>query len=120
MKYIYLIVLICLVLYFLGFIVIGLIKISTGNYTIVSDRVVKKLNKRYSVTIFSTARPYTLVFSQYGKYGIPGKSYSWSKSFKENDNYIYKTTNINDEFYIVRVGKFNVTAYNKNLFTLDE
>ena len=120
MKYMILMALIAISVYAIAFIVFGLIKVSTGNFTIVSDKVVKKLNKRYGLTIFITQRPYTLVFLKYGKYGIPGKSYTWSKIFKENDSYIYKTTNINDEFYIVRVGKLNVIAYNKNLFTVDE
>ena len=119
-KYIFLIGLIALSIYAIAYIVIGLIKVSLGTFTIVSDKVIKKLNKRYGLTIFTTQRPYTLVFSKYGKYGIPGKSYTWSKAFKENDNYIYKTTNINDEFYIARVGKSNIIAYNKNLFAIDE
>ena len=101
------------------YIIISLLRISLGNYTIVSDKVVKKLDKRFGLSIFTVKRPCTFVFSKYGKYGIPGKNYTWSK-IKQSDRKVYTTTNINDEFYIVRVGKYNAVAYSKNLFTTED
>ncbi len=100
--------------------VIGLIKVSTGHFTVVSDKVVKKFHKKIGTTIFTPFRPHMLIFSKYGEYGIQGKNYTWSARFKETDDCIYKTTTIGEEFYIVRVGKRNVLAYSKNLFTTEE
>lgn len=106
-------------MYIMFYVVSGIMKANIGKFTIASDIVVKKYNKRISTNPLLN-RPYTLIFSKYGQCGIPGTNYKWSKKFKENDKYIYKSTAIGDEFYIVRVDNKNIVAYNKNFFQLDE
>ena len=89
------------------------------NFTISSDFVVKKLNKRRSHPgALMFPRPYTLVFSRKSKYRIPNiKNYKWSNMFAIQDKNIFHCTDLNDEFYLISVGnRKNIIAYNKKMF----
>lgn len=92
-------------------------------YTISSDFVTKKLSKRrYRPHTFIIPRPYTLVFSRGSKYRIPyTNNYKWSNMFEMQDKNVFYCTDLNDDFYLINVGKRrNIVAYNKKMFEYRE
>lgn len=93
------------------------------NFTISSDFVTNKLNKRrHKPHTLITPRPYTLVFSRGSKYRIPDtNNYKWSNMFEMPDKNVFHCTDLNDDFYLINVGKRkNIVAYNKKLFEYRE
>ena len=89
------------------------------NFTISSDFVTNKLQKRRShPRSFIIPRPYTLVFSRGSKYRIPDiNNYKWSNMFEMLDKNVFHCTDLNDDFYLISVGKRkNIVAYNKKIF----
>ncbi len=86
--------------------------------TLSEDWVVEKLPaKLYSRYHY---RPYILVFAKNGSYGIYKElNYKWSKVYALSDEGVYNYTKIDDEFYVISVGKHkNLVAYNKRMFEL--
>ncbi|MBR7143197.1 MAG: hypothetical protein IKD06_06660 [Clostridia bacterium] len=99
--------------------VVPLFKIK--NFTISSDLVTNKLEKRRShPRSLIIPRPYTLVFSRGGKYRIPAiNNYKWSNMFEMPDKNVFHSTDLNDDFYLISVGKRrNIVAYNKKMFEM--
>ena len=93
------------------------------NFTISSDFVTNKLNKRRGrPRTLIIPRPYTLVFSRGSKYRIPDtNNYKWSNLFKMPDKNVFHCTDLNDDFYLISVGKRrNIVAYNKKMFEYRE
>ncbi len=93
------------------------------NFTISSDFVTNKLEKRRShPRSLILPRQYTLVFSRKSKYRIPDiNNYKWSNMFEMPDKNVFHCTDINDDFYLVSVGKrTNIVAYNKKMFEYRE
>lgn len=93
------------------------------NFTITSDFVTNKLNKRrHKPRTLIIPRPYTLVFSRGSKYRIPDtNNYKWSNMFELPDKNIFHCTDLNDDFYLINVGKRkNIVAYNKKMFEYRE
>ena len=89
------------------------------NFTISSDFVTNKLEKRRSHSrSFLMPRPYILVFSRGSKYRIPDiKNYKWSNMFEMPDENVFHCSNLNDDFYLISIGKRrNIVAYNKKMF----
>lgn len=96
--------------------VIAMIKTIKGDFQISEDWVVDKLPKRYGRY---THKPNTLVFAKGGKYAINDLNYEWSSLFSMNDESVFRSSNIDDDFYVVSAGKSkNVLAYNKKFFDL--
>lgn len=91
------------------------------SFKISQDWVVDKLPKIYQTRV-SVGRPYTLVFAKSGKYAIHGGlNYHWSEMFSMDEKCVYESTDIDDDFYVISVGKRkNVLAYNKKKFELEE
>lgn len=91
------------------------------DFTVSTDIVTKKLEKRRS-TVHSILmpRPYMLVFSRKGKYRIPDiKNYKWSNMFDMPDENVFHCSNLNDDFYLISIGKRkNIVAYNKKMFEM--
>lgn len=93
------------------------------NFTISSDLVTNKLEKRRSrPRSLIIPRPYTLVFSRKSKYRIPCiNNYKWSNMFEMPDKNVFHCTDLNDYFYLISVGKRkNIVAYNKKMFEYRE
>lgn len=91
------------------------------NFTISSDLVTNKLEKRRShPRSLIIPRPYTLVFSRGSKYRIPDmNNYKWSNMFEMPDKNVFHCTDINDDFYLISVGKRrNIVVYNKKMFEM--
>ena len=90
------------------------------NFTISSDFVTNKLNKRgYRRGSLFMPRPYTLVFARGSKYRIPDiiNNYKWSNMFEMPDKNVFHCTDLNDDFYLINVGRRkNIVAYNKKMF----
>ena len=93
------------------------------NFTISSDFVINKITKReVRPGALYFPRPYTLVFAVSGKYRIsPQKNYKWSNVFAMWDKKVFDHTDLNDDFYVINVGRFkNIVAYNKKMFEYKE
>lgn len=93
------------------------------NFTISSDFVTNKLNKRrHKPRTLIIPRPYTLVFSRESKYRIPDiNNYKWSTMFEMSDKNVFHCTDLNDDFYLINVSKRkNIVAYNKKMFEYKE
>ena len=93
------------------------------NFTVTSDFVTNKLEERRSHSrSFLMPRPYTLVFSRGSKYRIPDiKNYKWSNMFEMPDENVFHCSNLNDDFYLISIGKRrNIVAYNKKMFEYRE
>jgi len=92
------------------------------NFTISSDLVTKKLEKRrrHSGSLIMS-RPYTLVFSRRSKYRIPDiNNYKWSDIYEMTDENVFFYTDLNDDYYLINVGKReNIVAYNKKMFEME-
>ncbi|MBR5222651.1 MAG: hypothetical protein IKV81_00595 [Clostridia bacterium] len=92
------------------------IRIRKGNFQVTNDWVVDKLpqirtRRRY--------RPYTLVFARSGKYGIPDTlNYKWSNLYNMYEDAVYRMSDLDDDFYVIRVGNKNLLAYSKKMFEL--
>ena len=95
------------------------LKIKKGEFELVNDWVVDKLPKRRGGK-YQHYRPNTLIFARNKKYGIPeGLNYEWSQLYSMSDDGVYRCAEINDDFYVIIVGKKkNVLAYNKKMFEL--
>ena len=95
--------------------------LNINKFEVQNDRVIKKLPKRLG-SKFRHYTPYTLIFAHSGKYCIPNqKNYKYSISFTMWDEDVYDDTDLNDEFYLISVGKRkNILAYNKKLFYFNE
>ena len=87
-----------------------------NKFKVVNDFVIKKLSKRGGLYAFN--RPYTLCFASNKKYEIhSGKHYKWSNLFKMSDKEVYDSSNIDDDFYLINIGRQkNIVAYNKKMF----
>ena len=94
------------------------------NFTISSDFVTNKLYKRRGRRrSLIMPRPYTLVFARGSKYRIPDiiNNYKWSNMFEMPDKNVFHCADINDDFYLISVGKHrNIVAYNKKMFEYRE
>ncbi len=105
--------------YALVTIIIGLIQTKKGKFTITTDWVVDKAG----VVGGSSARgtiTYRLIFAKSGACDIPfGINYQWSKMFATSAETLYEHTEINEEFYVIHLGKKNVMAYRKKHFELE-
>ena len=98
-----------------------MISIKKENYTITSDWVVDKKERKYHTRV-SAAKPYRLIFAKSGTYNIPyGENYRWAKLFVTSDKTLYEYTDVNDDFYIISVRKQkNIIAYNKKHFDFED
>ena len=131
-KNITIVILVIYVLFFSSLIIYDIVNIikllylsSKNKYEITIDWVVDKLPKQWFPNGTLNAffyRPYTLVFAKSGNYRIPNYiNYKWSDWFSMQDINVYERTSLNNEFYIVCIGKKkNIIAYNKNWFDLLE
>ena len=99
----------------------GIIKSKNGNFLVEIDWVTEKKPKRYGGK-YSRYRPNTLIFARNGKFFIPeGENNAWSKLYAMDDDSIYHSADINDDFYIIKIGrKRTALAYNKKHFELEE
>ncbi|MDO4608287.1 MAG: hypothetical protein Q4B40_03750 [Clostridia bacterium] len=97
--------------------VIVLFKNNVTEVEIINERVVEK---KTSIETNFRSKPYRLVLSNRTLYSIPwGMNYKWSQIYAMKDENVYNTFEINDEVYIVNVGKLkNVLAYNKKYFKI--
>ncbi len=96
-----------------------MLDIRKNNYTISTDWVVDKLPR--VISRYYNSRPNTLVFARGGEYYIPDNNYKWSKLYAMNDESVFNSTKIDDDFYVVSSGKYkNILAYNKRMFELVE
>ena len=102
-------------------IIIGIIAIKKQNFEIVSDWVIEKKQRIYGSRI-SRPKPYRLIFANSGTYNIPyGENYRWSSLFAISDKLLYELTDINDDFYIINIGKQkNIISYNKKHFEIEK
>ena len=102
-------------------IIISILKVSANNnFILKSDFVIEKLYKKFGHK-YATNRPYTLIFANFGRYGIQdGTYYKWSKLYSMKEREVYDSTAIKDDFYIIAIKKEVVLAYNKRYFELDE
>ena len=82
--------------------------------------MIKKLPARGG--LYTSNRLYTLCFSSNTKYEIhSGKHYKWSNLYAMSDKRVYDSSNINDDFYLINVGKRkNILGYNKKMFEYRE
>lgn len=98
---------------------ISFLKIKKGEFELVNDWVVDKLPKIHGGR-YRQYRPNTLIFARNKEYGIPeGVNYEWSQLYSMSDDSVYRYAEINDDFYVITVGKKkNVLAYNKKMFEL--
>ena len=117
---IYFLACLLLILYDVLVIINGFCSVSKAQFRVVEDQVINKTPKRLSSRLRS-AKPYTLVFSQNGKYGIPyGNNYRWSDLHMLNDEEIYTGTEPNDCFYLACIKKQNILVYSKKRFDLEQ
>ncbi|MBR3594391.1 MAG: hypothetical protein IKL44_06950 [Clostridia bacterium] len=100
----------------------GIIKSKNGNFLVEIDWVTGKKPKRSGNGKLNNYRPNTLIFARNGKFFIPeGENNAWSKLYAMDDNSIYHSTDINDDFYIIKIGrKRTAMAYNKKHFELEK
>ena len=100
-------------------IIIGFSLIKKKDFHISTDIVVNKLPKTTG-SKFRSARPYTLEFKQSKPYQILDEvNYKWSLLFSSTDKDIYESASLNDEFYLINLGKRkSVIGYNKKHFEL--
>lgn len=65
--------------------------------------------------------PNTLVFADAGKYELGNDYfYRWSKICSMSEESLYRSSDLDDEFYVVKVREENIIAYNKKYFELRE
>lgn len=102
-------------------IIIGFLLIQKKDFYITTDIVVKKLPQKRGGK-FHSPRPYTLEFKQSAPYKILDETnYNWSLLFPSTDKDIYDSTSLNDEFYLINIGKKkSIVGYNKKHFELKE
>ncbi len=109
--------------------VICLRKIKNGNFTITSDWVVEKKNKRYGFRIFGIRffpKHNRFIFAKIGEYPVTaGKWYKWSEMFATTGRVLYENTDINEDFYIISIEDIlgnihNLVVYRKKHFELKE
>ncbi len=123
----FLVLYVCIIslLFIHNFVIIikSLYLISKNKYEITIDWVVNKLPKNSFPNGFLNSffyRSYTLNFAKSGEYHIPSyQNYKWSDWFSMFDKNVYEKTSLNDEFYLISIGKRkNIIAYNKKWFEL--
>ena len=110
-----------LISYDLIIIIIDLISIKNKKIEISSDWVVDKKEKIYGSRV-SSPKPYRLIFANSGTYNIPyGENYRWSSLFSTSDKVLSEHTDINDEFYVISIGKQkHIISCNNKHFHLKE
>lgn len=83
---------------------------------ITEDKLVGKIPKhgtKYRRTLN------TLVFAKSGKYELGNEYfYKWSKLYSMSEESLYRSSVLDDEFYVVSAAEENVIAYNKKMFEL--
>ncbi len=88
---------------------------------IVTDILVDKSKKANLSRYRGFRYTYTLIFEKSGEYKLKKHLLKISNPYGMNNERLYNTSRINDEFYIVSVGKWkNILAYNKELFEFKE
>ena len=99
----------------------GFSAIKNRSFDISTDIVIKKLPKHYG-SKYRSNRPYTLEFKHSDPYKIPeAVNYKWSLFYPSTDKDIYECASLNDEFYLISVGKQkSIIGYNKKHFELKE
>lgn len=107
------------ILYELVTIIIGFSSIKKEKIEISSDWIVDKKHRVYGSRV-SDPKPYRFVFAKSGIYNIPyGENYRWSPTFTISDKNLYEHTTINDEFYLISIGRQkNIIAYSKKYFEI--
>ena len=102
-------------------IIIGLNSVSKDKFEITSNWIIKKMPRKHASWV-SSELPYRLQFaSKHEIYKIPyGMNYRWSATYAMYDHEVYRCAALNDEFYLVSIGKLkNIVAYNKKWFELE-
>ncbi len=88
---------------------------------IVTDILVDKSKKTALSRYRGFHYTYTLLFEKSGQYKLKKHILKISNPYGMENERLYNTSHINDEFYIVSVGKWNnILAYNKELFEFNE
>ena len=97
----------------------GFIQFLKGEIQITDDWLVDKLEKRHGRY---TRRPDTFVFARCGEFGLTDDFYyKWSDLYSMNEESLFRSSNLDEDFYVVSVGKVkNIMVYNKKLFELRE
>ena len=92
------------------------IKFAKSEMKITEDKLVGKIPKhgrKYHPTLN------TLDFVDGGKYQLGNDYfYKWSKLYSMSEESLYRSSNVDDEFYVVSVADENVIVYNKKMFEL--
>lgn len=92
------------------------IKFAKSEIKITEDKLVGKIPEhgtRYNRTFN------TLVFAKSGKYELGNDYfYKWSKLCSMSEESLYRSSNVDDEFYVASVAEENIIVYNKKMFEL--
>ncbi len=78
------------------------------------------LKQEYPHFYFARSGIFYIYYDQYNAYNA--FIYPWSKNYAMNIISLFRSSNIDDDFYIVTVGKSKriQQIYNKKMFVLDE
>jgi hypothetical protein len=94
------------------------IKFAKSEIKITEDKLVGKIpqhGRKYHPTLN------TLDFANCGKYKLGNDYfYKWSKLYSMSEESLYRSSNVDDEFYVISVADENVIVYNKKMFELRE
>lgn len=92
------------------------IKFAKSEIKITEDKLVGKIPQhgtKYNRTFN------TLVFAKSGKYELGNDYfYKWSKLYSMSQESLYRSSNLDDEFYVASVAEENIIVYNKKMFEL--
>ena len=92
------------------------IKFAKSEIKITEDKLVGKIPQhgtKYNRTFN------TLVFAKSGKYELGNDYfYRWSKLCSMSQESLYRSSNVDDEFYVASVAEENIIVYNKKMFEL--
>lgn len=92
------------------------IKFAKSEIKITEDKLVGKIPQHgteYNRTFN------TLVFAKSGKYELGNDYfYKWSKLYSMSQESLYRSSNLDDEFYVASVAEENIIVYNKKMFEL--
>ena len=92
------------------------IKFAKSEIKITEDKLVGKIPEhgtKYNRTFN------TLVFAKSGKYELGNDYfYRWSKLCSMSQESLYRSSNVDDEFYVASVAEENIIVYNKKMFEL--
>lgn len=94
-------------------------------FVIKTDKLVHKIDEVKSPpgkTMNKNTRPYSLEFSKYGKFDIfDGTNYHSSKKYKMWYDEVFRSSKIDDEFYLVMDDRKNILiVYNTKFFEFQE